>query len=346
VSVYTFDPLGDPRWPVFVESHPAASIFHTRGWLEALQSTYGYEPIVYTTSRPSEDLTSAVPLCRIQSWLTGRRLVSLPFSDHCDPLVEQSPDREAIVAALRQAVSGEHLTHIELRPRASIMGDEDSFVKGSSFVHHMLDLRPDLEQLRRTLHKGMIERKIRRAEREGVSYEEGTSESLLRAFFRLMLLTRRRHGVAPQPLQWFRNLIACLGDRVKIRVASRQGRTIASILTLQHRDTLVYKYGCSDARFHSLGAMPFLLWKAIEDAKAQGLRWFDFGRSDLSNTGLIAFKDRWGAVATTLTYVQCCPGPSPKNAHTRPSRIPRALMARLPDSALVMAGRLIYRHLG
>lgn len=344
--VWTFSPLEDSRWPEFVRSHRAGSVFHTAGWLEALRRTYGYEPVVYTTSAPAANLTNAIPLCRIRSWLTGRRLVSLPFSDHCEPLVDASQDQEALMAALRQAVSGEQLTHIELRPRTSIMWNECSLAKGSSFAHHMLDLRPSVEQLRKNLHKDMIERKIRRAEREGVSYEEGTSESLLTPFFRLMLLTRRRHGVAPQPRQWFRNLVACLGDRVNIRVASRQGRTIASILTLQHRDTLVYKYGCSDARFHNVGAMSFLLWKAIQDAKAQGLRWFDLGRSDLSNTGLIAFKDRWGAAATTLTYVRCCPGSSPKNAHPRPMRIPRALIAHLPDSALVMAGRLMYRHLG
>ena len=43
-----------------------------------------------------------------------------------------------------------------------------------------------------------------------------------------------------------RNLIACLGDNVKIRVASKDGRPVASILTLRHKRTLVYKYGCSD----------------------------------------------------------------------------------------------------
>jgi hypothetical protein len=26
--------------------------------------------------------------CRVRSWLTGRRSISLPFSDHCEPLVE------------------------------------------------------------------------------------------------------------------------------------------------------------------------------------------------------------------------------------------------------------------
>ena len=53
-GVYAIDPLHDARWPEFVCRHPNASVFHTRGWLRALQTTYGYEPVVFTTSAPTE----------------------------------------------------------------------------------------------------------------------------------------------------------------------------------------------------------------------------------------------------------------------------------------------------
>jgi len=56
-TVHVLDPLTDPRWPEFIERHPAASVFHSRGWLRALQMTYGYEPLAVTTSGPTEPLT-------------------------------------------------------------------------------------------------------------------------------------------------------------------------------------------------------------------------------------------------------------------------------------------------
>ena len=37
-------------------------------------------------SPPDEPLENGFLFCRVESWLTGRRLVSLPFSDHCEPL--------------------------------------------------------------------------------------------------------------------------------------------------------------------------------------------------------------------------------------------------------------------
>ena len=70
------------RWSALVHSHAQASVFHSTNWLRALQGVYGYEPVVVTTCPPVELLTNGLVFCRISSWLTGSRLVSLPFSDH------------------------------------------------------------------------------------------------------------------------------------------------------------------------------------------------------------------------------------------------------------------------
>src|SRR5215472_17039235 len=92
MAIHAIDPLRDLRWAEFVERHPRASVFHTPGWLKALRRTYGYEPVVYTTSSPKADLNDGLVLCRIRSRITGHRLVSLPFSDHCEPLTDCPED--------------------------------------------------------------------------------------------------------------------------------------------------------------------------------------------------------------------------------------------------------------
>ena len=188
---------------------------------------------------------------------------------------------------------------------------------------------------------------IRRAEREALRWETGASEAHLSRFYSLLLLTRRRHQVPPQPIAWFRNLAGCLGDRFLIWLASKGSRPVAGIVLLRHRDTLVYKYGASDARFHSLGAMPFLFWNAIRDAKAKGIRHLDLGRSDSDNAGLMTFKDRLGAERSTLTYLRYPAPLSPVRA-SPPAHVQMAkrVLAILPDRLLVATGRLLYRHMG
>ena len=90
-------------------------------------------------------------------------------------------------------------------------------------------------------------------------------------------MTRRRHRIPPQPKQWFRNLLDCFGEAAQIRIAFKNQRPLAAILTRQHKDILVYKYGCSDGRFNKLGGTHLLFWKAIQEAKSRRLRVFDLG---------------------------------------------------------------------
>ena len=348
--VYTLNPLQDARWQYFVDRHPQGSVFHGIGWVEALSRTYGYEPVVYSTSSPTEELTNGVVLCRVNSWLTGRRLVSLPFTDHCEPLVQDADDRISLFRALRAEVdtgsSRSRLKYVEIRPLCANAWDDPAAEKSDSFAFHVLDLRPALDDIHRRIHKSTHQRKIHRAERESLSYEAGSSDVLLSRFYRMLLLTRRRHQLPPQPIQWFRNLIACMGEQLTIRIASKDGEPVAGILTLSHRDTMIYKYGCSDARHHSLGGVPFVLWKAIQEAKALGMERLDLGRSDGDNDGLITFKDRWGAERSELTYLRYSRSRAAQATHRRRNRVLRQAFARMPDGMLVAAGKLLYRHIG
>src|SRR5437870_3635150 len=103
MTTYRIDPLCDSRWATFIHRHPAASVFHTPGWLEALRRTYGYQPVVFSTSAPDQELRNGILFCEIHSFLTGRRLVSLPFADHCQPLVDDPEDLIAILTSLQQS---------------------------------------------------------------------------------------------------------------------------------------------------------------------------------------------------------------------------------------------------
>ncbi len=161
-----------------------------------------------------------------------------------------------------------------------------------------------------------------------------------------MVQTRRRQRLPPQPIEWFRNLIACLGEQLRIRVAFHGGNAIAAILTLRHKNEIVYKYGCSDTAFRNLGGTQLLFWETIVEAKAAGLTSMDFGRSDVDNPGLIAFKDRWGAQRSELIYLRWSRRQVRGPAKRRSSGWVQRLFAWMPDAVLEATGRTLYRHVG
>jgi hypothetical protein len=346
MQLYTLDPMLDGRWDDLVASHPSASVFHQRGWLEALARSYGYRPVVLTSTPPGERLSDGIVFCEIKSWITGSRLVSLPFADHAEPLRNEIGDSFDLAVWLQNECSQQNWKYIELRPISGEMHSDGPLVASQSYWLHTLDLTPSLEQIFRNFHKNCIQRRIRRAEREHLSYEKGCSEGLVDDFYRLLMITRRRHHLLPQPRAWFRNLVACMGSNVEIRLARKGSIPIAAILTLKHRSTVVFKYGCSDERFHHLAGMPFLFWNLIEESKQAGAEQIDFGRTDLENDGLIRFKDQFGTARRRITYFRY--PQSAREIAVAASYLPgtRALFSVLPDALSSIAGRLLYRHMG
>jgi len=346
LTVYDVDYLRDGRWLEFLERHPCASVFHAPEWLEALRRTYGYQPVILTTSPPGRDLGNALVFCRVQSWLTGRRMVSLPFSDHCEPLVRSHEDLGSLLSGPKRDVAACKWNYIEIRSANLGRSTPADLEEAETFCLHRLDLHPSLEELFCGFHKNGVQKMIRRAEREALAYEEGRSESLLAKFYGLTVLTRRWQQLPPPPLAWYRNLIACMGDKLKIRLASKDGHPVASILTLRYKDALVYKYGCSNRSFFKLGGTQLLLWKAIQEAKSEGLLEFDMGRSAWYNPGLIIFKDRWGATRSLLSYLRYPARPSQPGMTELGMRIAKPIISVAPDRLLATAGRVLYRHFG
>ena len=342
------EPLKDRRWDEFLQRHPRSSIFHTRSWLQVLHRTYGYEPVAFTTTREGQELENVVVFCVVKSSLVGPRLVSLPFSDHADLLLDHQSDLSSLLTLLEQGQAEGKWKSVEFRPLdcASRFVDWADFHDGTNYVIHRLDLRPCLPELFQGLHKDSIQRKIQRANREGLRYEEGRSDPLLHEFYRLTMITRRRQALPPPPFVWFRNVVDCLGEQVKIRVARTGDRAIAAILTLFYKGALIYKYGCSDAQFHNLGAMPFLMWRAIEDGKQRGVSELDLGRSDIDNAGLITFKNRFGATQSRVTYKKFPGSKAERGKQNWQLRVAKRVFAAMPDRMLVLAGKLLYPHIG
>jgi CelD/BcsL family acetyltransferase involved in cellulose biosynthesis len=345
MTVHELNPLQDPRWRELVERHPRASVFHSTEWLEALRGTYGYDPVAITTCPPDVPLSSGLVFCRVKSWLTGRRLVSLPFSDHCEALVDSAEELDNLIVHMKRGVEEKQWRYIEIRPAAFRPGSHTKLGESNVYYLHRLDLQKSSEELFRGFHKDCVQRKIRRAEREALSYEEGRSEAQLNKFYRLLVMTRKRQQLPPQPLAWFRGLLAAFGDRLKIRIASKGSLPVASILTLSHKKVMTYKYGCSDAQYNKFGGMALLFWKTIQEAKESGLEELDMGRSDTDNEGLVVFKEHWGATRSALSYWRY-PNRQRISQNGWSMRLAKHLVSAAPELSLEAAGTLLYRHIG
>src|SRR5947207_2430121 len=79
------DPLQYPGWDSLLAAHPGSSFFHSTAWARVLRDAYGHAP-AYFCGFANGQLTELLAIAEVSSLWTGRRGVSLPFTDFCRPL--------------------------------------------------------------------------------------------------------------------------------------------------------------------------------------------------------------------------------------------------------------------
>lgn len=333
------DPLADERWAEFVDRAPGATVFHHPAWLGLLSRAYRYEFSACCLVEPAGRVVAGLPWARIESRLTGRRLVAVPFSDSCPPLAEAETEEE-----LARAVD-EHrrAAGLGLEVRARVTGLEGS--SPARFWQHTLTLDRDADAVARRAKSG-IRRGASKARREGLAVERRTDRAALDAFYRLHRATRRHQGVPTQSKRFIRGLETLFdGGHGFVALVKDGERPIAAAVFLHAGGHLTYKYGASDRSMLARRPNNLLFAEVIRWGCESGCRELDFGRTDLDNEGLRSFKRGWGAEESALhyTYVGL---PAPDGAHSLPERLLAPAIRHSPPVVGQLVGTALYRHFG
>ena len=78
------NPLEYPGWDELLLGTDGYSLFHSSSWARVLHESYRYKPLYFTCIENGK-LSALIPMMEVISFLTGRRGVSLPFTDCCQP---------------------------------------------------------------------------------------------------------------------------------------------------------------------------------------------------------------------------------------------------------------------
>ncbi len=344
-AAVTVDPLHDRRWAELVNRAPEGCVFHHPRWLRLLHTTYRYDVTACCVAADDGELVAGLPVARVSSRLTGDRLVALPFSDLCPPLV--APDAPpgapgALAAALAHLARSSGLG-LEVRGTGGVLGAAPA---GERFHHHVLALERDVEAVQRRFAKAQALRGARRAVREGLCVERRGDSEALASFYRLHVMTRRRLGVPTQPRRFILALKQLFDEGLGfVLLVRHDDRPIAAAVFLAHRGVLTYKYGASDPRFLAARPNNLLFMEAIRWGCQHGFRSLDFGRTHWGQEGLRAFKLAWGPEERELRYRQLGAA-RPSCASERAERLLGTVIRRSPPMVGRGIGEVLYRHAG
>ena len=307
--------IDDPQWQSFVAHTEGATPFHHPEWSELLARTYRYRAFAIALTDTDGAVTAGAPFLEVRSLSRRRRWVSLPFTDECPPLAKDAASLRELSASLGAVHELYRAPTLELRAAVDGFGWQTS----ADAVIHELQLDREAARVQERFSRAMV-RNIRRAEKEGVTVRRATEPRDLDAFYRLHTRTRRRQGVPVQPRRFFELFWSGLIQTglASILLADAGGaEPVAAALFLSIGGTTIYKFGASDVEFQRLRPNHLIFWTAIQQACERGDRLFDFGRTDLGNEGLRAFKSGWGASERPLKYSSLAPGAGADGFATR-----------------------------
>jgi CelD/BcsL family acetyltransferase involved in cellulose biosynthesis len=300
VNLVCIDPRCDPLWRKLVEQAPS-SVFHSPSWIQVLTDTYGWQADACVVLNDRGDPCAGIPFCRITD-VMGERIVALPFSDYCDPLVNDPHCWHFLIDRLLP----EHcpITVRCLHNSLPLADERFTLVKQAKW--HGLDLRPGLDALWRGMHDSK-HRAIKKSQREGLTVRVAQSEQELRTFFEMHLKIRKyKLGLLAQPFRFFQNIWRHFveAEHGFLLLALYQDRIIAGDFFLEWKDTLYYKFNASHSADLPHRPNDLLMWEGIQSGKARGLKFLDLGLSDCDQEGLVRYKRMFGTEEKTISFLR------------------------------------------
>ena len=336
------DPIVYPEWDALLKPHAQASFFHTSAWARVLQNTYGHRPTFFCRINNSQ-LEALLPTMEVSSWLTGRRGVSLPFTDLC-PVLKPAPGDASLFEAALAHGRNHQWKYFESRNNSS---DWPGAQPSVSFYAHTIDLQADPEAMFKRLGSS-LRRGIRKAQDEGLQIQFDSRPEAISQYYALHCMTRRKHGVPPQPARFFINIGRYVlgAGRGFVGFALWQSKPIAAAVYFHYGQQAFYKFGASDYRFQHLRPNNLLMWEAMKHCASLGCTSLHLGRTSLVNDGLRRFKESFGAQEETLSYAKYDFKRAAFVQDVDRAQGPLNQLFRcLPPALFRLAGALLYPHL-
>ena len=257
---------------------------------------------VYFFQNEGSRLRSVLPFFEVNSWLTGRRGVALPFTDDCEPLFSDAAAAKNLMQAALEFGKRRGWKSIEWRGGRELFDDA---LASLSFYGHSMNLETNEDKMFERLESS-VRRAIRKGEKSGVTMNVSNSLDSIKMFYSLQCLTRRKHGLPPQPFAFFQNVYEqILSKNLGMIVsASHEGRPIAASVYFQLGKRAVYKYGAANEAFQHLRGANLVMWEAVRWLARRGARTLHLGRTSPGNEGLRRFKLGWGAEEQKIEYMK------------------------------------------
>ncbi|HEU0297399.1 MAG TPA: GNAT family N-acetyltransferase [Anaerolineales bacterium] len=280
------------KYSAYVAGKPEARFGHDLEWAMVLRDTYGAS-IQHLIALEDEKVVGISPLFLCKPIMGGAHYQTSLFPSYFGPLYDSQLALDAILDAIISLTST--LQYAEIVSPTPLPEDKRlPYLEQLDFTYR-LPLKDTLEKIYANFRRNY--RRILRDPKfhEAVDLIVDPDGKMVGEFHRLYAhLYARKHGFIPHVEKLFRNIFSRYPNgTARIYLAKRHGKTIGGIFTFWKYGEVYCGWSAMDLST-TYYPMHFLIWKIIQDAVAEGYRWFNHGESPRENESLKLFKQGWG----------------------------------------------------
>jgi lipid II:glycine glycyltransferase (peptidoglycan interpeptide bridge formation enzyme) len=286
----------------FVTHHASSSFLQSWDWGEWMVANGKTPARVAVTDSAGNILLAAQIFLTSVPKIRGQYLY-IPYG----PLVADGAPAETIKFFLEQVKKlspNSAFLRIEPKQNFSAPGKLTKHIQpGKTLV---LNLEKSGEELLAEMHQ-KTRYNIKVAQRHGVEIKTGASADALK----LIDETSSRQGYKNHPLSYYQKMVEFFGGSqaltLKVYSAEYQSQLLASSLMIDYGPARTYLFGGTSNDLRNVMAPYLLHWQAIQDAKAAGLKAYDFWGIETASgktPGFVRFKLGWGGTAVQYPVAQ------------------------------------------
>lgn len=334
----------EARWDAFVHASADGTFYHLSGWRRIFENTLRHRTY-YLACEAGGELVAVLPLVHVKSFL-GNALVSVPFLVYGGPVASNPDAEQAVVTRARELAHELGVDHLELRNQRPL----DDTLHGSGWqtsISHATfrkAIDPDPEKNLKAIPRKQ-RAMVRKGIQAGLNWELDDDASRL---YRALLECKRNLGTPFFGRRYLQAVKDTFGEQAEILTVVRGTDTICSVMSFRYKDQVLPYYGGGGVLARNFAGNDYMYWCVMEKACQEGVRLFDYGRSQIGS-GAYKFKKYWGFEPEPLPYQHHLVRAAElsKLSPDNPKYLRAiAMWRRLPLPAAALLGPPIARRLG
>ncbi len=301
MQIKYYEETDEAAWQAYVAQNSQANMFHTLGWKNVVQRTFGLKTY-YLYAQDGNNICGVLPLFLNKSLLFGTSLVSVSFGVYGGICADNEDTENLLLEEAKKIAKREQAGYVELR---NLKPNNLELPTKDLYMVFILELPDDADIVWKTMRK-RNRNILRKGIKSGLELYRTPElghivDEEFAAFYELFARSQQALGTPVLPKVFFKNLIAEFGPRITIFSATFEGKIISSLWVFFYNDTVLPYYIGYDHNYLNYAPNNWILWEAIKYSCEHGYKYYDLGRSR-QDSGSFSFKKHWGIEPQPLYY--------------------------------------------